>query len=61
MGLNTMTVAQLEEKIGWKPSTQANMRSKGLLPYVKLGRKVVYLVEDIERLLREHYVPAKEA
>ena len=54
--LNTITPKQLEEKTGWAEKTQANMRSAGILPYAKLGRKVVYFVEDIEALLRAHMV-----
>lgn len=56
--LNTITPKQLEEKTGWSIKTQANMRSAGVLPYSKLGRKVVYFVEDIEALLKAHMVNA---
>ena len=34
------------------------MRSAVILPYAKLGRKVVYFIEDIEKLLRAHMVNA---
>jgi hypothetical protein len=57
--LNIITPKQLEEKTGWAQKTQANMRSQGILPYAKLGRKVVYFVEDIEALLKAHMVNAK--
>ncbi len=54
--LNTMTPEQFEGKFNIKKSTQANWRSAGKLPYAKIGKKVIYFVDDIEKMLEKHRV-----
>ena len=54
--LETITPEELEKEIGWTKKTQANLRSKGTLPYVKMGKKVVYRLEDIRDMMELHLV-----
>ena len=60
MSLNTLTPKQLQEKLGIPLGSQANLRSRGQLPYAKLGRKIVYFADEIEKLLRRHYIPVAD-
>ena len=34
----------------------ASLREKHIIPYVRIGRKILYKVEDINRFIDEHYV-----
>ena len=34
----------------------ASLREKNIIPYVRIGRKILYKVEDINRFIEEHYV-----
>ena len=36
--------------------TRASMREKKIIPYVRIGRKILYKVEDINRFIEEHYI-----
>ena len=36
--------------------TWASMREKKIIPYVRIGRKILYKVEDINRFIEEHYI-----
>ena len=36
--------------------TWASMREKKIIPYVRIGRKILYKVEDINRFIDEHYI-----
>lgn len=54
--LNTMTPEEFYIKFDVKKSTQANWRSSGKLAYSKIGKKVIYFVSDIEKMLEKHRV-----
>lgn len=38
------------------PRTLQTLRSNGTIPYTKIGHKIWYLRQDIERVLRSNYV-----
>lgn len=42
--------------IGVSVRTWASLREKNIIPYVRIGRKILYKVEDINRFIEEHYV-----
>ena len=42
--------------IGVSVRTWASFREKNIIPYVRIGRKILYKVEDINRFIDEHYV-----
>ena len=42
--------------IGVSVRTWASLREKNIIPYVRIGRKILYKVEDINRFIDEHYV-----
>ncbi len=58
--LGVLTPDDLEAQIGMKKGTQANRRSAGTLPYSKIGRKIVYLVSDIQEIINRHRVNGVE-
>ena len=41
------------------PRTLQTLRSNGTIPYTRIGRKIYYLREDIERILRNNYIMTK--
>lgn len=41
------------------PRTLQTLRSNGTIPYTRIGRKIYYLREDIERVLRDNYIMTK--
>ncbi len=41
------------------PRTLQTLRSNGTLPYTRIGRKLYYRRQDIERLLTNHYTMIK--
>ena len=52
-----LTPQECREIYGLNPGTLANMRFHKICPrYYKLGRKVLYKAEDIERWLNENVV-----
>ena len=38
------------------PRTLQTLRSNGTIPYTRIGRKIYYLRQDIEQVLRNNYV-----
>ena len=38
------------------PRTLQTLRSNGTIPYARIGRKIYYLRQDIEQVLRNNYV-----
>ena len=42
--------------VGVSVRTWASFREKNIIPYVRIGRKILYKVEDINRFIDEHYV-----
>lgn len=38
------------------PRTLQTLRSNGTIPYTRIGRKIYYFRQDIERLLKDNYV-----
>lgn len=42
--------------VGVSIRTWASLREKNIIPYVRIGRKILYKVEDINRFIDEHYV-----
>lgn len=41
------------------PRTLQTLRSNGTLPYTRIGRKLYYFRQDIERILKDNYVMYK--
>lgn len=54
-----LSKAELSELTGWSERTIDYKRSRGVLPYIKRGRTVLFRTADIEALLMEGYVPAR--
>jgi excisionase family DNA binding protein len=53
--MDTMSINQAAETLGLSRSTLARLRISGGGPrYVKLGRKVLYLTEDMQAWLDSH-------
>ena len=42
------------------PGTAANWREKGLIAYSQINNKIVYKIEDINKMLDDHYRPFKK-
>ena len=42
------------------PGTAANWREKGLIAYSQINNKIVYKIEDINKMLDAHYRPFKK-
>jgi len=55
-----LTVSQVAQALGLKPATIRAWIAQRKLGYVKLGRAVRVPRTEVERLLREGAVPAKE-
>lgn len=56
-----LTPQDCREIYGLNPGTLANMRFQRIGPrYYKLGRKVLYKAEDIERWLNENVVLTRD-
>lgn len=43
-------------KLHISPRTLQTLRSNGTIPYTRIGRKIYYFRQDIERLLKDNYV-----
>ena len=41
------------------PRTLQTLRSNGTIPNTRIGRKIYYLKEDIQRILRNNYIMTK--
>jgi len=37
------------------PRTMINWRARGLIPYFKIGRRILYRSSDVDRILDERY------
>ena len=44
------------QKLHISPRTLQTLRSNGTIPYTKIGHKIWYLRQDIERVLRTNYI-----
>lgn len=42
--------------VGVSVRTWASLRAKKTIPYVRIGRKILYKVEDVNRFIEQHYV-----
>ena len=42
------------------PGTAANWREKGLIAYSQMNNKIVYKIEDINKMLDDNYRPFKK-
>ena len=42
------------------PGTAANWREKGLIAYSQINNKIVYKIEDINKMLDDNYRPFKK-
>lgn len=50
-----LTPREAEQCYGFSPGTLANLRCKKRGPkFFKVGRKVLYFIEDFEKWLRQH-------
>jgi hypothetical protein len=49
-----LTEVEAQKLLGRKATWFWSMRTKGLLPYSKVGNKVFYSKKDIEKLLGDH-------
>ena len=47
---------EVMQKLKISPRTLQTLRSNGTIPYTRIGHKLYYLKQDIERLLRNNYV-----
>jgi hypothetical protein len=47
---------ELEKALGIKKSTQAQLRTKGKIPYTKMGGFVYYNIDKIDQLLEKHSI-----
>ena len=43
-------------KLHISPRTLQTLRTNGTIPYTRIGRKIYYFRQDIERLLKDNYV-----
>ncbi len=43
-------------KLHISPRTLQTLRSNGTIPYTRIGRKIYYFRQDIERILKDNYV-----
>ena len=43
-------------KLHISPRTLQTLRSNGTVPYTRIGRKIYYFRQDIERILKDNYV-----
>lgn len=42
------------------PGTAANWREKGLIAYTQINNKIVYKIEDVNKMLDDNYRPFKK-
>ena len=47
---------EVMQKLKISPRTLQTLRSSGTIPYTRIGHKLYYLKQDIERILRNNYV-----
>ncbi|MCM1502056.1 MAG: helix-turn-helix domain-containing protein [Bacteroidales bacterium] len=47
---------EVMQKLKISPGTLQTLRSNGTIPYTRIGHKLYYLKQDIERILRNNYV-----
>ncbi len=47
---------EVMQKLHISPRTLQTLRSNGTIPYTRIGHKLYYLKQDIERILRNNYV-----
>jgi len=55
-----LDIDELEARYGFRKWTIRNYCSQGKVPFIKVGRRVYFRGEDIERWLDEHARPAEE-
>lgn len=51
-----ITAIDLSEKMGLSLSTIRNITKKGKIPYIRVGRRILYPVTEIENWLRQKNV-----
>lgn len=51
-----ITAVDLSEKMGLSLSTIRNITKKGKIPYIRVGRRILYPVTEIENWLRQKNV-----
>ena len=47
---------EVMQKLKISPRTLQTLRSNGTIPYTRIGHKLYYLKQDLERILRNNYV-----
>ena len=47
---------EVMQKLKISPRTLQTLRSNGTIPFTRIGHKLYYLKQDIERILRNNYV-----
>ncbi len=47
---------EVMQKLHISPRTLQTLRTNGTIPYTRIGHKLYYLKQDIERILRNNYV-----
>lgn len=55
-----LNVKQLSELIGLSTDTIYTLKSMGRLPYIKVGRRVLFPVKAIEKWLEKNTVNSRE-
>lgn len=59
-GQRYLTDEELSKRLKINRRTLQDYRNLGRIPYVKLGGKILYREEDIERLLQSNYRPPEK-
>lgn len=57
MGKRFMTDAQLSQRLGISRRTLQDFRDRGVIPFYRLGGKILYEEKDIEEYLNSIYIP----
>ena len=55
-GLNVLTVSDLAEKLKISRNTIYKWNYEKKIPYFRVGKRVYYLLEDVERFMMLHHV-----
>lgn len=55
-GLNVLTVSDLAEKLKISRNTIYKWNYEKKIPYFRVGKRVYYLLEDVERFMMLHQV-----
>jgi excisionase family DNA binding protein len=57
----TVTVEVVADRLGVSPWTVRTWLRQGMLPYIKIGKRVLMRCDDVEALIAQHSKPATRA